>query len=331
MRVHQLLQWYPSEKIVNIDETNWKTVAAGFLTWAPVGAESVNCTVDNDQKFGVTAIAAITADGRKLPLTVIDKGKTERCLRGYGLPPDIWTYTSESGWTNAEISCGYLQRLRTLDEFSAGPLIVVLDTYTAHRCAQVREMAHLLHIDLVFIPPGATDKLQPLDRYVFGVLNSFARQKWRIFNHRSEGAAVTRSRIAEHLVEAWNRISTEIIEKAWNIYHDESWSEPEMMQRPERDDDGDFQPMICPMTLPTESKIWPSHNCTVPYLEFVKSVFSRIECSWRFSSVFFSTDRFDKRSSWIPGLRHPRVGSPASSPRRSHEQLHLQTASLSAS
>jgi hypothetical protein len=31
-RVHKLLQRDPSGKIVNIDETNWKTVAAGFLT-----------------------------------------------------------------------------------------------------------------------------------------------------------------------------------------------------------------------------------------------------------------------------------------------------------
>jgi hypothetical protein len=244
-RVRELLHRYPSEKIVNIDETNWKTVAAGFLTWSPVAAESVNCHIDNDQKFGITAIAAITADGKKLPLTVIGKGKTERCLRGYELPKDIWTYTSQSGWTNAEIICGYLRRLKALDGFREGPLIVLLDTYAAHRCARVREVAAVLEIDLVFIPPGATDKLQPLDRYVFGVLKAFARQQWRIYNHRREGASVTRNRMAEHLVQSWNRITPEIIEKSWDIYRDESWSEPEMMHGPERDHDGDFQPMIC--------------------------------------------------------------------------------------
>jgi hypothetical protein len=58
-----------------------------------------------------------------------------------------------------------------------------LDTYSAHRSAEVREMARLWGIDLVFIPPGCTDQLQPLDRRVFGVLKAYARQIWRTRYH----------------------------------------------------------------------------------------------------------------------------------------------------
>jgi hypothetical protein len=83
------MEQYPLDRIRNIDETNWRAVAAGFLTWAPAGAETVNCHIGNSEKQGVTAIAAITAAGEKSPLTVIGKGKTNRCLQAYGLPEDV--------------------------------------------------------------------------------------------------------------------------------------------------------------------------------------------------------------------------------------------------
>jgi hypothetical protein len=112
-RVRTLMGQYPLERVINIDETNWRTVSAGFLTWAMKGAESVNCMVDNDDKEGVTVIAAIIAVGEKLPLTAIGKGKTDRCIKGYCLPPEIWGEYSESGWTTSDVMCRYLEQLRS--------------------------------------------------------------------------------------------------------------------------------------------------------------------------------------------------------------------------
>jgi transposase len=59
--------------------------------------------------------------------------------------------------------------------YREGPLIVILDVYAAHYSPEVREIARLWEIQLVFIPPGYTDKLQPLDRCIFGILKSYAR------------------------------------------------------------------------------------------------------------------------------------------------------------
>jgi hypothetical protein len=80
---------YPLTEIINMDETHWKAVAAGFLTWAEKGAESVPCHISTDEKEGVTVIAAIDAPGNKLPFTVVGKGKTGRCLGSYCLPPEV--------------------------------------------------------------------------------------------------------------------------------------------------------------------------------------------------------------------------------------------------
>jgi hypothetical protein len=154
------LQNCPRDRIINIDETNWRTVAGGFMTWAHTSIGSVQRQIDNDEKDRVTVIAGMDAAVRKLPLMVIGKGKTERCVNGCQLPPEVRTYLSESGWTTKDVMCRYFTMLRQ-ELYREGLLIVILDAYAAHRSPEVREIARLWEIQLVFIPPGCTDKLQP--------------------------------------------------------------------------------------------------------------------------------------------------------------------------
>jgi hypothetical protein len=239
-RVQSLIEQYPAERILNIDETNWRAVAAGFLTWAKAGTESVQCQIDNDEKQGVTAIAAIDFAGNKLPLTIIGKGKTERCLKGYDLPPEVWTSTSETGWTTSDVMCWYFACLRER-EFPEGPIILLLDCYSAHRCNLVRAAAQQWGIELVFIPPGCTNLLQPLDRHVFGVLKAHARKLWRVQYHSSHGGKTTRPMMAGNLVEAWKRITPEVIESAWDCY-EVNWSEDLSDQSPPGSSDDEYQP-----------------------------------------------------------------------------------------
>jgi hypothetical protein len=237
-QVQKLLERYPGDRIINIDETNWRTVAQGFLTWAETGVESVSCQLEDDEKAGVTVIAGITAAGTKLPLTVVGKGKTKRCLAGYELPTSVNADFSESGWTNIEVICRYFAFLRGTLFCDSEPLIVILDTYSAHRAQVVREIAQLWGITLIFIPPGCTDRLQPLDRRVFGVLKAYAREQWRRAYHATGGGKTKRKTIAENLVAAWERITDDVLAAAWDIY---GWGTCEEGAEPETDDDGEYQ------------------------------------------------------------------------------------------
>jgi hypothetical protein len=83
--------------------------------------------------------------------------------------------------------------------------------------------------------PGCTDQLQPLDRRVFGVLKAYARQMWRTRYHATNGQKVTKPMVAERLSEAWNRITTSIIDSAWCIYLPE-WDEDQENEEAEADD-----------------------------------------------------------------------------------------------
>jgi hypothetical protein len=41
---------YPADRVIKIDETQWKAVTGGFLTWGIGGAESVPGILQNDAK-----------------------------------------------------------------------------------------------------------------------------------------------------------------------------------------------------------------------------------------------------------------------------------------
>jgi hypothetical protein len=239
-RFQSLIEQYPAERILNIDETNWRAVAAGFLTWAKAGTASVQCQIDNDEKQGVTAIAAINFAGKKHPLTIIGKGKTERYLNGFDLPAEVWTSTSETGWTTSDVMCRYFAHLRER-LFPEGPIILLLDCYSAHRCQLVRTAAEHWRIDLVFIPPGCTDLLQPLDRRVFGVLKAHARQVWRVQYHNSHGGKTTRQMMAKNLIDSWDSVTPEVIRSAWNCY-EVNWSEDLIDPSAPESSDDEYQP-----------------------------------------------------------------------------------------
>jgi hypothetical protein len=89
----------PRERIINIDQTNWGTVAAGLPTCAGKGGECINVLIDNDDKEAPTTIAA----GNELPLTIVGKGKIKRGLTRFQPPGDVWGTFSESGWTTSDV------------------------------------------------------------------------------------------------------------------------------------------------------------------------------------------------------------------------------------
>jgi hypothetical protein len=64
--------------ILNWDETAWRIIPSGLLTWAAVGADGANMRVDRSEKDSVTVLASVTAKGTKLPLFEMAKGKTTR-------------------------------------------------------------------------------------------------------------------------------------------------------------------------------------------------------------------------------------------------------------
>jgi transposase len=232
-----LLLEYPHERIVNCDETMWTVLPNGLITWAPVGEDGISVQLNLTEKEAITALASVTAAHDKLPLFLIAKGKTDRVeSTQLGGPQDCVTAHSPSGWTTLATFHSYLGWLRDFYQDGA-PIHLILDCYSVHRSGETRRFAAELGIILHFIPPGWTDELQPLDRYIFGALKSICR---RLFQRFCIGSAEERIRISDavgFLREAWNQLETKVIARGWGIYED-------VMGGPEEaddEDDGDWE------------------------------------------------------------------------------------------
>ena len=161
----------------NMDETNWRLAYAGDLTWAKRGAESIKIATTYNTKESLTALATINACGEKHPLYIVTKGKSTRSINPLkGI--DQFEYEvdySKNGWTTSLIMIRYLQWFRKMfdnkyQNDTNETIYLILDMYKAHRNKEVIQTAHDNNIELLFVPPGMTDKLQPLDIRVFGAL-----------------------------------------------------------------------------------------------------------------------------------------------------------------
>ena len=219
--------------LLNCDETAWKIAFPGEFTWSIKGSKHVDFSTDWDDKKNITAIATITADDEqyRLPLYLIAKGKS---IKAEGKLEELQRYFtighSESGWSTTKTFFQYLYWLRQECDaryankrgfvIKETPIDLICDCYSVHIQEDVRNAAAALNINLHFIPPGATDLLQPLDRFVFGGLKSMARALWlqRYMQHPDSKQTITEA--AALLVLCWNALETKIFAKAWNIYRD---------------------------------------------------------------------------------------------------------------
>jgi hypothetical protein len=169
--VQELLQAVSWDRIINCDETFWLLHLNDILTWAEVEMESVQATNENNEQesFMIAAAAITTAD--KLPLEFIASGKTIRVERTQiGQVDGHWRDHSQNGWRTSETLRNYGMTLQC--KLGPGPIHSLLDLYSGHRTDQVKATTATLGATLHDIPPGLTDKFQPLDRSVLGVLKA---------------------------------------------------------------------------------------------------------------------------------------------------------------
>jgi hypothetical protein len=125
--------------------------------------------MQGNEKEGLTVIAAITVVRTEFPLSLIEARKTRAVEQTrFG---DIGYHRachSRLGWTTSEAFCRWFAWLRGVHGDGLR-LWVVLDCYSLHNQQAVKDSAAELGIRLLFIPPGLTDELQPLNRFVLGV------------------------------------------------------------------------------------------------------------------------------------------------------------------
>jgi hypothetical protein len=124
-----------------------------------------------------------------------------------------------------EIFAQYLHHLRQQVP-NGEKIFLICGVHALHRTDTVKQLAVALNINLLYIPPGATDRLQPLDRMVFGALKSEARRLFRR-NAASNPELKRRKQDAvRDLIDAWSELNDTTLSAAWGLYQgNEDWDE----------------------------------------------------------------------------------------------------------
>ena len=157
--------------IVNFDQTGTKMVPVSNWTLEIQETKQIDM-VGWDDKREVTALLAETLSGELLPPQIIYAGKTARCHPSVNVPAG-WDVThSPNHWSTRETMLEYVDTILSprmtkrreqlhLEPDAFG--LCILDVFAAHRCADFLAKLEAHHIKCVFVPPGCTGQLQPLD------------------------------------------------------------------------------------------------------------------------------------------------------------------------
>jgi hypothetical protein len=211
----QLLRDLPDHhRIVNVDQSCWRLYLHALQTWAPTGAQNILLAVDGKEKDSLTVVAAITAAHTKFPLFLIAAGKTDRVEQFHlGDVAHHQTAHSQSGWQTAEAFQQWLRWLRSC--YGDGEAVwLVLGCYSVHRQPPMRQYADDRGIHLLFITPGLTDDLQPLDRYVFEAMRGLCRRLYRMHCESTGSDEMTQQVAITFLLRAWEQVSPQTLEDA---------------------------------------------------------------------------------------------------------------------
>ena len=83
LRLSNIRSAHPTAFVVNMDETAWFLAMDPKRTLAPTGSPEVVVETDLNPKANFTSIGTVAADGTRLPLCIIARGKTDVCHKQF--------------------------------------------------------------------------------------------------------------------------------------------------------------------------------------------------------------------------------------------------------
>ena len=218
-RMGLVMNQFPPQLVVNVDETCWRLVNGQLKTLARRGSSDVAIPTSCSPKTDITVIAACTLAGDRLPLRILATGTTDKCHDKYVNCPKLRHHFqrkltidhSPRGWSTQEVMIRYLSWLK---EYCGDRLLhVVWDLHASHRHESVQEWASQHGIGLTYIPAGQTDQWQPLDRRVFGALK---RRSLALASLRMAAGELDMYDAIAILVDSWDQVQETEIVAAWS-------------------------------------------------------------------------------------------------------------------
>lgn len=203
---------YRDSEIYNMDETAVYYDMPPGKIWALKGGSS---KVRKAQKHSarLTAVLTVRADGKKLPLFFIVRGKPGGPIERSELPkyPKGHFYAvQDNAWMDERVWETYVKTC--LAPEMEGPSVLLLDNFEAH----ISDVGQALVVEeaccaVAPVPANATAVCQPLDVGLMGPLKVGLRTNWLKENSTAKTAAEKRMAMIVRTIKSYEALSAETV------------------------------------------------------------------------------------------------------------------------
>ena len=162
--------------------------------------------VGKSSKVRLTGLAASNALGEKLPKLVIGKSANPCCFKHITSLPCKYTNQAKS-WMDSDIFTRWLKKLDRKMIAEGRKITMIVDNCSAHP-----HVEGVQAVELIFLPPNTTSKLQPLkEKYRSAVVKLY-------INRIESGQELPKISILDAmklLVQAWNRLTKDTVQNCF--------------------------------------------------------------------------------------------------------------------
>ena len=215
--IKQIVLNYQIKKcnIFNMDETGIFLDMSPDYTIEKLGTKSVSIVSNSAAKQRFTCVLTIRADGTRLNPLIIFKGVNRP--RNLPVSDDICSVeVQKNAWMNVELMHKYVENLPTDDEDK----LLIMDAFTVHKNQEILRQLESKKYHVVFVPPGYTDVMQPLDVSIMHSFKSAMRIEFRnwlptVPKVNGRQPIPSKSILIQWVSRSFTQISNEIIEGAF--------------------------------------------------------------------------------------------------------------------
>ena len=133
-----------------------------------------------------SATFAASLDGNFLPMQILYQGKTDRSHPKYKFPDGFDIFHTPNHWANEEICLRlfekiifpYIKKVREEIRASSQKAVVLMNNFSSQTTTSLLKAVQKEGIIVITIPPGTTDRLQPLDISTNKATKDFLREKF---------------------------------------------------------------------------------------------------------------------------------------------------------
>lgn len=206
------LEHFSCDDIFNVDETALYYKQLSTFSFGVQGTRRRDRPTDKNR---VTVLFGCSKNGEKLKPLIVGKFVRPRCLRNTNLSflPCEYAHNSNA-WVTREIFKNYLTRLNEHFQALQRNVCIVLDNFAGHVT-----VGTFSNITLIYLPPGKTSVLQPLDS---GIIHSFKAAYSRKVNEKHVSASDNHATFEHNIKDAidmvanaWVSIEHRVIRSCW--------------------------------------------------------------------------------------------------------------------